>query len=288
MLTSLRARIRDLSKQVVNGPNALKNRFDAIGRQLDRIDDRLARVEEGLEAAGMLTKESRLKIRNLEPENLAIEESFDYIYMHGGWTDDPSKSSGSGSYGSWAENFVALAKDFIHKHDVHSITDIGCGDFNVGSQICSSVDLYQALDVSREIIRRDTERFRDLPQVTFRQANACVDPLPRADLAIIRQVLQHLTNAQIEDLLQNVARTGFRYVLIAEHSPLDDKLVKPNFDLKGQSNKIRLRFGSGVYLDQPPFSRPVRRIAQFKGEGGQLIVYIWVLSNSVKSADVAP
>jgi len=174
---------------------------------------------------------------------------------------------------------VDLVKEFIRKNQVDSVTDIGCGDFNVGRQICPLVDRYNALDVSREIIKHNTERFKDLTQVTFRQANACADPLPPADLAVIRQVLQHLTNAQVESILENVGRTGFRFVLIAEHQPTDDKLAKPNQDLPSQSNGIRAQFNSGIYPDQPPFSRPMQRIAQFEGDGGHLAIYLWDLSN---------
>lgn len=288
MLNSIRdriSRLRDLGRQVLNAPNAMRKRLIAFTIHLDRIEDKLSRIENGLEAAGILTKESRLKQRNLDPEKLSLEESFDYIYLHGLWAGGASSMlSGTGSYGSWAEKFVALVNDFIRKHDVHTITDVGCGDFNVGRQICPLVDHYNALDISREIIRINTERFRELSQVTFRQANACADPLLRADLAIIRQVLQHLTNAQIETILQNVAQTGFRFVLIAEHLPPDDKLVKPNIDLPAQGPGLRMNFGSGIYLDQPPFSRPVQRIALFEGEDGLLGIYLWDLSNSPKAS----
>jgi hypothetical protein len=226
-----------------------------------------------------------LKQRYLDPEKLSLEESFEYIYLHGLWAGGGSSMlSGTGSYGFWAEKFVYLVKDFIRKHDIHTITDIGCGDFNIGCQICPLVEHYNALDISREIIRINTERFRELPNVTFRQANACADPLPRADLAIVRQVLQHLTNAQIEAILQNVAQTGFRFVLIAEHLPPDDKLVKPNLDLPAQSVGLRLNFGSGIYLDQPPFLRPVQRIALLEGEDGHLGIYLWDLSKSPKAS----
>jgi hypothetical protein len=275
------SRIRELIHQAINAPIAMRRRFTAIMLQLERMEDKISRIEDGLEAAGMLSKESRLKQRNLNPENLSLEDSFDYIYLHRLWdTSAASPSSGTGSYGPWAERFVELAQTFIREHKIHSITDIGCGDFNVGSQLCPLVDRYNALDISREIIRVNSERFSALTQVTFRQANACADALPQADLAIIRQVLQHLSNAQVEMILQNIARTGFRFALIAEHLPLDDKLVKPNLDLNTQSNSIRLTVGSGLYLDQPPFSRPVKRIAQFEGEGGQLCVYLWDLSAS--------
>jgi 2-polyprenyl-3-methyl-5-hydroxy-6-metoxy-1,4-benzoquinol methylase len=277
------SRIRETIRVLLNAPNALRMRLQEIKAQLDRMEDKLSRIEDGLEAQGILKKETKLKQRNLNPEKLDLNHTFDYIYLHGLWNEDPNTPSGTGSAGAWAVGWVALVKDFVAKHDVHSITDIGCGDFNVGSQICAAVEKYNALDVSTEIIRINKERYSSLGQVNFRQANACEDALPVADLATIRQVLQHLTNAQIEAILKNVAGAGFKYLLVAEHQPKDDKLVKPNLDMQSQSTKIRLGFGSGIYLDQPPFSRPVRQVAQFDGEGGQLTIYLWEFAKDAAS-----
>jgi hypothetical protein len=137
------------------------------------------------------------------------------------------------------------------------------------------VDEYHALDISKEIIRRNREEFRDLTKVTFQQADACRDVLPRADLVIIRQVLQHLTNARIEDILKNVEKTGFTYALVAEHQPNTGKPIQYNQDLLSTADGTRIEHGSAVSIDKPPFSRPALPIASFPSDRGSLAVFFW-------------
>jgi hypothetical protein len=250
----------------------------AMKQQLERMEDKLCRLEDGLEAAGFLARDSLLKQRHLDFKNLTLEESFDYIYKHRIWGADGTRPlSGWGSYGEWAASFVRVAAQVIKERGIRTVTEIGCGDFNIGSQLSGSVEKYQASDISSEIIRWNIDRFSDLNNVVFQQANACVDPLPPADLLIIRQVLQHLTNAQIESVLQNVEKTGFRHVLIAEHVSSPEKAGAPNQDLPSQGYFTRLDFNSGVFIDQPPFSRPAKLLGSFSVPSmeGALLVCLW-------------
>ena len=82
--------------------------------------------------------------------------------------------------------------------------------------------------------------------------DASVLDIAKADLCIIRQVLQHLDNASIENILQKAA--VHRHVLITEHLPSAEHLVKANVD-KRSGPDTRLSFGSGVFVECPPFMR---------------------------------
>ena len=109
-----------------------------IQKQIERLEDRIIRIENALESSGTLSKESRVNIiRHLNPDELGLEEAFDYIYEHRIWSENEERPSGEGSYGPWAEHFIKLVEVFIKTHSVRSITDIGCGDFNVGQSILS-------------------------------------------------------------------------------------------------------------------------------------------------------
>jgi hypothetical protein len=267
-----------MSKRLLRAIDQIQESHAALKQQLERMEDKLCRLEDGLEAAGFLARDSLLKQRHLDFKNLTLEESFDYIYQHRIWGAEGTRPlSGWGSYGEWAAGFVRLAANVIKERGIRTVTDIGCGDFNIGSQLCGSVEKYHASDISSEIIRWNIDRFSALKNVVFQQANACVDPLPPADLLIIRQVLQHLTNAQIESVLQNVEKSGFRQVLIAEHVSTPEKTGKPNQDLRSQGCSTRLDFDSGVFIDQPPFSRPAKLLDSFSVPSmeGTLVVYLW-------------
>jgi hypothetical protein len=180
-----------------------------------------------------------------------LEDTFNTIYREGVW----GEGSGPGSEGAWADGYVEFVRRFIDENKIKSITDVGCGDFRVGAKIIDIVEAYNAADVSDLIIERNKKTF-DLNNVKFMKLNACIDDIPRADLVTIRQVLQHLTNAEIELILANVEKSGTKFCIIAEHLPAVKEFIRPNIDLPTHSFGVRSWIGSGVMIDQPPFSRP--------------------------------
>lgn len=210
-----------------------------------------------------------------------VEETFDRIYREGHWDRGDGGVSGSGSYGTWCERYVELVSSFIGEQEIRSITDIGCGDFHVGGKLCGLVGDYVALDVSREIIERNKRRFSTLANVRFVQSNACEESIPSADLVTVRQVLQHLTNAQIEQVLSNIEGSGARFAIIAEHGVVGPRATTPNHDMPNQSADIRAMFGSAVDPTAPPFSRPMVRLATIPADdptqAAELAVYLWRL-----------
>ncbi len=201
--------------------------------------------------------------------NLSMEEAFDQIYERGTWSGGSGELSGGGSYGRVAAEYLAFLTAFIQEHDVHSVLDIGCGDFNIGAQIAPHVERYFAFDVSARIIDINKSRFAGLSNVEFRQVNACTEPLVKTDLVTVRQVLQHLTNAQIEMILQNIERTSPRFVLVAEHISAQTDAFRPNLDLPSHSSDTRVAIASGVVLNAPPFSREAALVASIPLGGYQ-------------------
>jgi hypothetical protein len=178
-----------------------------------------------------------------------LEDTFNMIYKEGVW----GEGSG-GSEGAWADGYIEFVRKFIDENNIQSVPDVGCGDFRVGAKIIDMVEAYNAADVSDLIIERNKKTF-DLHNVKFMKLNACVDDIPGADLVTIRQVLQHLTNAEIESILANVEKSGAKFCIVAEHLPSEKEFIRPNIDLPSHSAGIRTFVGSGVMIDQPPFSR---------------------------------
>jgi len=220
-------------------------------------------------------------------QSMPIDQAFDEIYKRRLWAGGTEMLSGDGSYGEWAERYVEFLQEFIKTHQIRSITDVGCGDFNIGSQLAALVSRYVALDISREIIKINQQLFGHLNNVTFAQANACSDPIEHADLVTVRQVLQHLTNRQIHDLLKNIADSKPRFVLVTEHVIAPEKMVRANIDMPSHSSQTRTRFGSGVLISEPPFSIPSKVVASFEvademrgahGEHDRLCIFLWDLT----------
>jgi 2-polyprenyl-3-methyl-5-hydroxy-6-metoxy-1,4-benzoquinol methylase len=199
--------------------------------------------------------------RMVNMSNLSIEDVFDKIYEQGAWSNDSGELSGSGSYGHAADEYVAFLTAFVKEQDIQSILDIGCGDFNIGARVAPHVPCYHAVDVSARIIAINKSRFASMTNVDFRQVNACTEPLVKADLVTVRQVLQHLTNAQIEMILKNIERTEPKFALITEHLSEQTRSFRPNLDLPSHTAHTRVAIGSGVVLNAPPFSRQAPLIA---------------------------
>ena len=136
-------------------------------------------------------------------------EVFRRIYADGLWgsVSDPNERFFSGP-GTHDANFVATYCDAVEKFALARpeklvAVDLGCGDFTVGSRIRPLFSKYIACDVVGPLIQRNEERFATL-DVDFRVLDVTADPLPPADVVILRQVLQHLSNQQIQATIAKI------------------------------------------------------------------------------------
>lgn len=192
---------------------------------------------------------------------LGVADAFDEIYRKGYWKQGEALS-GVGSEGSWADDYCAVVADLVRSHGLKSAVDAGCGDFSIGARLAPLFQSYRALDVSPFIIARNRSLHGHLPNVQFETADLTIDPMPAADLVMVRQVLQHLTNSQIKAFLDTIDRSGARMALISEEQPAG--AFSPNRDMAGHSVLTRGEDGSGVDISAPPFNRPSRVIARLR------------------------
>jgi hypothetical protein len=142
---------------------------------------------------------------------------------------------------------------FIDAYSLESCVDLGCGDYRVGSGL--RIPRYHGVDVVQTLIDRNQADYGS-ETVSFQCLNVIEDRPPMADLALIRQVLQHLSNPEISRALKNCEQ--YRYVLVTEHVPLGPH-VNHNID-KPHGPDTRLLWNSGVFLDRPPFSCAVQTV----------------------------
>ena len=207
---------------------------------------------------------SALKNRSLGTSNADI---FDAVYRDALWGQSPEGDaySGSGTYDPAAATYVAFVRSFITENKVRSIVEIGCGDFAIGRQYASDVDRYIGADVSNYIVARNVEKFGS-EKISFVNLDASEHDLPASDLCVVRQVLQHLDNGSINRILARVA--AHKFVLITEHLPSPSRLRAPNLD-KRSGPDTRLTFDSGVYIELPPFERPVQTVLSLPVAEGQ-------------------
>ena len=132
------------------------------------------------------------------------------------------------------------------------VIDLGCGDFNIGRQLTDLCSTYHGCDIVEPLIEHNIRKFSQ-DGVAFSCIDATTQKLPQGDVLIVRQVLQHLSNAAIQKVVTQF--TDFVHVILTEHIPDGDFVA--NID-KPSGPDSRLRLGSGVDITAPPFSlKPV-------------------------------
>jgi hypothetical protein len=198
--------------------------------------------------------------RNHREARRSTEDVFTRIYSHNEWGGQPGEFySGSGSaYTAVSVPYVAnLLRELADlKAERLRMVDLGCGDFRIGRQLAPACAAYVGVDIVHPLVSYNHSTFGS-ETVSFVHANIIEDPLPPGDICVVRQVLQHLSNAQILAVLPKLKQ--YRCCFITEHYPSDSRFRATNLD-KTHGRDIRLTQGSGVYLDAPPFNIPTTHL----------------------------
>lgn len=205
-----------------------------------------------------MNKENKSKLKKPWPTKAAMEQ----VYELNLWGNNDSEFySGEGSHlPGLVLPYVDAIKSFLTSFDVPvSLCDLGCGDFNVGKELVKYTEKYVAVDIVPKLIEYNKQKFQE-ENLEFHCMDIARDDLPAADCVILRQVLQHLSNAEIQNITRKL--TQFKYVILTEHLPNRDFI--PNKDIiSGQGT--RLKKGSGVNLLEEPFNLQVTEEKQLLG-----------------------
>ena len=128
------------------------------------------------------------------------------------------------------------------------VCDVGCGDFNIGKQLLAYTQKYIAIDIVPALIERNKKKFKD-DKLSFLCVDICKEDLPVADCIFVRQVLQHLSNAEIQSFLSKLK--SYKYVVLTEHVPQGNFV--PNRDMVTSMGN-RVKKNSGVVISEHPFN----------------------------------
>jgi hypothetical protein len=215
--------------------------------------------------------------------NKSNSEIFTSTYMNYRWgrnRGDFALYSGDGSHkAEIVDGYISKVSEFLRKFNGKIIiVDIGCGDFNIGSKICDLASKYIACDVVPAVINSNKQKYR-YANVKFQVLDATNETLPGGDIIILRQVLQHLSNIDIEKVLRSIEHK-FKYLIFTDHQPLNPNW-KPNIDKQTGSN-IRNEFNSGLDLTAEPFNLSVvesQIIDSVKIDDGYIRTFIYKLSS---------
>lgn len=157
-----------------------------------------------------------------------------------------------------------------------TVCDLGCGDFNIGKHLIPYCKSYIAVDIVDNLIDRNRKKF-NIDGLKFLCIDISKDELPYADCAILRNVLQHLSNAEIQKIIKKLV--NYKYIILTEHIP-SGKFTANTDIISGQG--IRLKKNSGVNLLESPFNLKVKATKQFaesilENQKGQIITTLYQL-----------
>lgn len=147
---------------------------------------------------------------------------FTDIYERNVWGQNSSNNnsykgtSGDGSTISYNINtYIPFIKKFLKKKDIKTVVDLGCGDWQSSHLIYNDINItYYGYDAYEKVCINNNKNF---PQYTFTHLDFVKDKnlLKNADLCIIKDVLQHLCNKDIVDLLQYIiTNKKYKYIII--------------------------------------------------------------------------
>ena len=207
------------------------------------------------------------------------KDAMDQVYKLKLWGSNSSEFySGEGSHLPEIINqYITIVTSFLKSFETPLIVcDLGCGDFNIGKELIKHSKKYIAVDIVNDLIDYNKEKFKS-ENLEFQCLDIAKDDIPFGDCAIIRQVLQHLSNTEIKTILNKLS--DFKYVIITEHLPEGD--FEPNKDIiSGQG--IRLKKQSGVEITSPPFNLKVKEEKEIlsidlKNGKGKIVTKLYVI-----------
>jgi SAM-dependent methyltransferase len=138
-----------------------------------------------------------------------IGEVFDKIYRLSIWRG----GSGLGSHPDVAKPYMLYLQDFLSNNAIRSVVDVGCGDWQFSQFIDWGGASYLGIDVVPSVIEANSQAFGQANR-EFVCANLASDThnLPSGDLLLLKDVLQHLSNKNVQQLLKLTSR--FKFSLI--------------------------------------------------------------------------
>jgi SAM-dependent methyltransferase len=179
-----------------------------------------------------------------------LEQSFSAKYDAD--LSDWGGSSGPGSDPFYNLSYRGFLESFIVLNRIRSIIDIGCGDWQFSKFLCLNGVNYLGLDIVGALIEENSRRYGG-QNIRFRKMPGNKRDLPPANLLVMKDVLQHLPNAEIMDFHRTVFGK-FQYCLITNsYRKLE---TGTNHDiLPGEFRCLDLK--------APPFSFPGAYVLQF-------------------------
>jgi hypothetical protein len=138
------------------------------------------------------------------------KEVFTEIFKTHGWGGD--SLSGGGSDLQRTRVIRAELPKLIERLGVRTFLDVPCGDFHWMREVDLKDCQYIGGDIVPELVAEDQRRYGN-EQRSFRELDLTRDPVPAADLILVRDCFIHLSFENIWAAIRNIKRSGSKHIL---------------------------------------------------------------------------
>jgi glycosyltransferase involved in cell wall biosynthesis len=215
--------------------------------------------------AALTTVVTVCSFQGLGQDPSPVEQAFTRIHRHAVWGRDADGNPHPGP-GSTIENtqqYREFIQAFLKQHNIHSVVDIGCGDWSFSKAMDWSGIQYIGYDIVPSIVENNSEQYAG-DSIRFIHADAITADLPKADLLLCKDVLQYLPNDDIAQLIKQFSK--FSYCLITN-----------DLDTAHPQNANRdTQYGRLHYLDlsAPPFCVDGKNVLTYKVDNNVKTVFM--------------
>ena len=187
-----------------------------------------------------------------------LNELFSSVYSNNVWnTENQLNETFYSGIGSRNKDIILQYQNAIReffkslKYDL-KILDLGCGDFYIHSDLVNLSSDYIAIDIVPELIEYNKKKYSNL-KVSFLNLDITKNNLPDANIVLIREVLQHLSNKNINNVLENIKKNNYKHIILTEVLPLDDNFIANKDFIDGPHTRMSF-LDSGIDITKKPFN----------------------------------
>ena len=206
-------------------------------------------------------------------EGLTVEETFHKIFEETSWNVQTEESvSGEGSTLEQTRELINELPEVLRNLGVQTILDAPCGDFNWMKFVDLTDIKYTGADIVPSIIQNNKDSYGSLNR-DFVVLDLINDDLPKVDVIFSRDCLVHFSFEMIKDAIQNIKKSGSKYLMTTHFSDQD-------------SNKDILTGGwRPLNLCLEPFNFPVPKLmidekcTEMNGAFSDKMIAVWEIKD---------
>lgn len=154
-------------------------------------------------------------MKSEDKRNNARKEAFIEVEKNKLWGDE--HLSGWGSTIEVTKVTREIIEKVVKEHGIKSMVDVACGDFKWMPLVIEQLHKdfkYTGCDIVPALIEKNSNAY---PLYEFKVNDFVKDGVPEAELIFCRDVLQHITVADIKDALKKFSASGAKYLLATTH-----------------------------------------------------------------------